>query len=213
MTSMERHGLLPTKSDDLETNDKYRHVSVQLRCSLLQPDHSVTINLPSDDWRSNLNFIIQTIRSEFEFLSHMKDSEWLLIANDIIIDKNNAVQFGEVLSAQIPPLAILEIAFLVTSNISLDALVKKQNNITPSNTRNHSDFKISWSHLLACIQHEMWPKLASVIESMLKPIDNYDLSDKCRRNILDILAEKKRLPFEECQYLKELMLRAIEFHP
>eukprot|EP01083_Nonionella_stella_P268959 909550_1 len=214
---MAQHDLLSTTSNpneaDLNTKNKYKHLYVQLKCSLRPPGHSITIKLPFDDWRSNLNFIIQTIRSEFEFLSHMKDSEWLLIANDIIIDKNNAVQFGEVLSAQIPPLAILEIAFLVTSNISLDALVKKQNNITPSNTRNHSDFKISWSHLLACIQHEMWPKLASVIESMLKPIDNYDLSDKCRRNILDILAEKKRLPFEECQYLKELMLRAIEFHP
>eukprot|EP01083_Nonionella_stella_P078759 215725_1 len=124
MASMERHGLL---SDHLQpsTRNKYKHVLVQLRCSLLQPDHSVTINLPSDDWGSNLNFILQTIRNKFEFVSPLKDSEWLLLANGTIIDRNNATQFGEMLSAQIPPIAILEIA------LSLDALVKKQINIPP----------------------------------------------------------------------------------
>eukprot|EP01083_Nonionella_stella_P017005 47491_1 len=134
---MAQHDLLSTTSNpneaDLNTKNKYKHLYVQLKCSLRPPGHSITIKLPFDDWRSNLNFILQTIRNKFEFLSHMKDSEWLLLANGTIIDRNNAAQFGEILSAQIPPLAILEIAFIVTSNVSLDALVKKQSNMPPLN--------------------------------------------------------------------------------
>eukprot|EP01083_Nonionella_stella_P155809 503881_1 len=213
-----------TKScpNDSETKGKFKHDFVQLRCPLLPPNHSnsITIKLPSDDCGSNLNFILQTIRNKLELVSHMKDSDWLLLTNGIIIDKHNAIQFGEILSEQIPPVT-LDIAFFITSNVSLNTAVQQQINVPPPNIQKQSDFQMSWTHVLACIKHEMWPKLASVIESVLnrsneqenKSIDIYHWTDECRANVMDILTRKKRLPNEECQYLKGLLQRATEFQP
>eukprot|EP01083_Nonionella_stella_P010100 28889_1 len=83
------------------------------------------------------------------------------------------------------------------------------------------DFKLNWKHLVQCIKHEMWPVLASVIEGMLDTkkytgsviIDIDDLSDKCTNNVIQTLKKERRLPKEECDYLKQLIIRAKGFNP
>eukprot|EP01083_Nonionella_stella_P054921 144941_1 len=83
------------------------------------------------------------------------------------------------------------------------------------------DFNLSWDHVVECIKQEMWPKLASVIKALLnrkneqgnQMIEINDLSDECIDHIVNILKKNKRLPSEECEYLKRLILRATHFDP
>eukprot|EP01083_Nonionella_stella_P286785 976124_1 len=90
----------------------------------------------------------------------------------------------------------------------------------------HDDFKLNWNHLVQCIRHEMWPVLASVIKGMLdnsnnqnneekdnELIDIHDLSEECMNKVIDMLKKKRRLPAEECHYLRHLMIRAKGFDP
>eukprot|EP01083_Nonionella_stella_P100821 284879_1 len=191
--------------------NKYKHGCVELKCA----QNSITIKLPSEDnWESNLNFIIKSIHNSFKSISNLKESEWVLIANDTILHKHNALQFGETLSTQIPPPAVLEIFTLHAPphrpNISLSPSYNRTqssdiNQATEamisdmstqeihslkhvvSNPTGHHDFTMSWRHVIACIKHEMWPKLASVMQELLNNqnknenqiIEGHDLSEEC----------------------------------
>eukprot|EP01083_Nonionella_stella_P054923 144948_1 len=237
----------------------YKHDSVKLQCPFLSADNSITVKLQSDDdWEANLNLIIKAIQNTFKPISDLKESEWVLTANDAILNKHDALQFAETLSTQIPPQAVLQVSPL---NMTLDSLIKMYNqsqtlshklNIpsSPSHNRpqssvdinqatdamiddmsehdiyslekivsnavDHNDFKMSWNHVIACIKHEMWPTLGSVIQALLrnknKVIGQYDLSRVCIDNVINIL-KKKQLASEECHYLEQLILRAKEFDP
>eukprot|EP01083_Nonionella_stella_P221520 791352_1 len=208
----------------------YQHHSVELQCS--STDDSITIQLPSTgdspDWALNLDFIIKAIANKFK-------PKWLFTINDIMINPNDPSQFGVLLSQQIPPPAILKIISLeeVTSlqatpkhtddgliNEILGDMTTEEVHALNGPTSN-PDFKLSWNHLIECIKHEMWPKLASVIQAMVNNddekqngmIDADDVSDDCVRNIIDVLKTKRHLPSEECEYLKQLIARAKQFDP
>eukprot|EP01083_Nonionella_stella_P308538 1089047_1 len=90
----------------------------------------------------------------------------------------------------------------------------------------HADFNLTWNHLVECIRHEMWPKLASVIKGLLGSSNNennmneekgnefdHDLSDESMDKVIDTLKKKRRLQSEECHYLRQLMIRAKGFDP
>eukprot|EP01083_Nonionella_stella_P303686 1052189_1 len=208
----------------------YQHHSVELQCSSI--GDSITIQLPSTgdspDWPSNLDFVIKAIANHFK-------PKWLFTINDIMINPNDPSQFGVLLSQQIPPPAILKIISLeeVTSlqakpkhtddgliNEILGDMTTEEVHALNGPTSN-PDFKLSWNHLIECIKHEMWPKLASVIQGMVnnddekqnQMIDVDNVSDDCVRNIIDVLRTKRHLPSEECKYLKQIIARAKQFDP
>eukprot|EP01083_Nonionella_stella_P099626 280111_1 len=85
----------------------YQHHSVELQCS--STDDSITIQLPSTgdspDWASNLDFVIKAIANHFK-------PKCLFTINDSMINQNDPIQFGVVLSQQTPPPAILKIMSL-----------------------------------------------------------------------------------------------------
>eukprot|EP01084_Bolivina_argentea_P129486 228691_1 len=90
------------------------------------------------------------------------------------------------------------------------------------NKKDSSQFKklvMNWHNIILCIKHEMWSKLASVINAMVNDkdekeenkIDLNDLSDECIDNLLLTLKEERHLPIEERQYLRKLIIRARDF--
>eukprot|EP01083_Nonionella_stella_P054922 144942_1 len=248
--------------------NNYKHVFVEVKCSFLSTDDSIRIQLLSEDWESNLNCILSTIQNTFQSLNTMEEFEWLFVSNGIIVHKHDALQFGDILSTQIPSPAVLEIVTLKTlvncwlqtkseapsprnDNILglLSPLVSLKHSICSTespfsflerrfvdmsvmsmqelqlleepNSPEPPDFNLSWDHVVECIKQEMWPKLASVIKALLnrkneqgnQMIEINDLSDECIDHIVNILKKNKRLPSEECEYLKRLILRATHFDP
>eukprot|EP01083_Nonionella_stella_P232592 820325_1 len=232
-----------------ERRQKYQHGFVQLKCSLLPTDNVITIKLASDDWESNLKLILQTIQNQFQSLSLMEDSQWFLVANRTLIDKHNASKFGDILSTQIQPPAIIECVTLdklfnawqqhptqhqtdqsqLSDNQFHDQMIGAMSTHEVHSLEQaiakvhaHDDFSMNWNHLMECIKHEMWPKLASVIKAMFDSktedanqsvIHVDDLSDDCINNVMNILTTKKGLPSEESKYLEQLIIRAKEFNP
>eukprot|EP01084_Bolivina_argentea_P136232 239931_1 len=95
--------------------------------------------------------------------------------------------------------------------------IKEETSIDTMNKDNTNTFKIDWNHIIQCITHEMWPKLASVIKAMTNnstdnlKIDVNDLSDKTVENVINILKDERYLPIEERQYLTKLIQRAKSF--
>eukprot|EP01083_Nonionella_stella_P286784 976123_1 len=204
-------------------------------------EDAIIIQLPStSDWAVNFDFILKSIPNKFELFTNIDDSQWLLILDGKIIDKHNPIAFGRILSTQIPPLATLEVVDFATlwsrpppSNLSRprsDIVYDPTQSFNINETNNaidlrHDDFKLNWNHLVSCIRHEMWPILASVIKGMLDNnndeeaqkanprIDIHDLSDECMDKVIDMLKRKRRLPSEECRYLRQLMIRAKGFDP
>eukprot|EP01083_Nonionella_stella_P099627 280118_1 len=214
----------------------HQHHSVELQCP--STGDSTTIQLPSTgdspDWALNLHFIIQAISTQFEFASTLKESEWLLSINGMMINRHDAVQFGALLSKQISPPAILQIIVKPSMVPSLHAKPQQTdpddliNEILDDMTSNeiHSlkgqisnvpsqpatDFSISWNHLIACIKHEMWPKLAFVIQAMINNDDDLR-DDECVHKVLEKLKTERHLPSEEYEYLKKLITRTKQFNP
>eukprot|EP01083_Nonionella_stella_P262900 893529_1 len=97
-----------------QRNVNYQHHSVELQCPSTQ--HSITIQLPSTgdspNWTVNLNCIINTISNQFTLVSNLNELEWLLTSNDMMMNRHDPIQFGALLSKQIPPPAILKIISL-----------------------------------------------------------------------------------------------------
>eukprot|EP01083_Nonionella_stella_P099628 280123_1 len=226
-------------STSTNTAINYKHHAVELKCN--STDSSITIPLPSSfDNQPLINIVTNAIRNEFKLFSNLKDSDWLLTINDTIINKHDVVQFDELLTSKIPPPAIVY-AWIKPSivhewiiknrthsnslinEIIDDMTVQELRSLKQliSNCSSHHDFKMSWNHLTACIKHEMWPKLASVVKAMVANddekqndvIDIYDLSDECVSKVMNILKKKRHLPREECGYLKGLIHRAKNFEP
>ena len=93
---------------------------------------------------------------------------------------------------------------------------------TPSPIK--TKFKISWINICNCIQHEMYPKVASAVRQFINNhsnhnedekslIDLYDLSVESETKLIDFLKTKTKLPLEERTYLRQLIQRARSFKP
>eukprot|EP01084_Bolivina_argentea_P019827 36867_1 len=89
----------------------YIHRFVELQCLIESSTKlSAKIKLPSQiDWKLNLHSILKRIQNKFECLSNMDKSHWLLTTNNIIINKEDPIKFGKLMSTQIPPPAIIQI--------------------------------------------------------------------------------------------------------
>ena len=83
------------------------------------------------------------------------------------------------------------------------------------------DFKIIWLNVCNCVQHEMYPKIASTIKSFINH-QNDEKQDNEEKSLIDLdidmeaklikfLKTKRKLPIEERTYLKHLIQRARSF--
>eukprot|EP01084_Bolivina_argentea_P083588 151345_1 len=83
------------------------------------------------------------------------------------------------------------------------------------------NFRLNWLHIIECIRHEMWPKLASSIYAIIdnkdeakhKIIDLYNLDGDTISDVIEILKSKRHLAIEERDYLRNLIKRAKQFNP
>eukprot|EP01083_Nonionella_stella_P069127 184115_1 len=75
-----------------------------------------------------------------------------------------------------------------------------------------TDFKLSWIHIIECIKNEMWPELAFSVETAIK-MNNEKPEQQTMNDVINILKNEQDLPSEECEYLKQLMIRAKGFDP
>eukprot|EP01084_Bolivina_argentea_P309262 534940_1 len=75
----------------------------------------------------------------------------------------------------------------------------------------HTGFKMDWMKICECISHEMWPKLSSIIKSIIREnnIDNYQINENIK-NIIDSLTTRT-IEIEPIKYLQKLIKRAIDF--
>eukprot|EP01084_Bolivina_argentea_P027417 50972_1 len=81
--------------------------------------------------------------------------------------------------------------------------------------------RINWNHIIQCVNHEMWPKLGSIIEAIInnkdktkhKIIGLYDLTDQCIDDVVEILKSKRNLAIAERIYFSKLVTRARTFTP
>eukprot|EP01084_Bolivina_argentea_P277810 474433_1 len=100
-----------------------------------------------------------------------------------------------------------EIEKLHTTSISND---EKPNKIETN--ENQIDFKMDWMKICECVSHEMWPKLASIIKSIIreKNIDIYKINDHNTKIIIDAL-KNRTIQMDAEQYLHNLIERAVMF--
>eukprot|EP01084_Bolivina_argentea_P285679 489937_1 len=97
----------------VETNNiDYIHQTVTLKCCIksneLKKDTSNVRLISTTDWDKNLQSILSKIARKFKVVANMDDSKWILTINDKIIDKNNSVKFGQLLST-IAPVVVIKI--------------------------------------------------------------------------------------------------------
>ena len=78
-------------------------------------------------------------------------------------------------------------------------------------------FKLNWIHVASCVHHEMYPKLSSVIRSIIKQENQHfglhNLEDHAIKKMLRFLKKQKNLGIEEGNYLSNLVIRARSFTP
>ncbi len=76
------------------------------------------------------------------------------------------------------------------------------------------DFKMDWLKICECISHEMWPKLSSIVTSIIreKNINNFEINNENIKNIIDAL-KRRTIEIEPITYLQELIKRAIKYTP
>eukprot|EP01084_Bolivina_argentea_P048006 88488_1 len=82
-------------------------------------------------------------------------------------------------------------------------------NDNPSTT---IDFTMDWTKICQCVTHEMWPKLASIIKSLIhkNQISICKINQKNIKTIIDGL-KSRNTEIEPLQYLKQLIKRALQF--
>eukprot|EP01084_Bolivina_argentea_P187453 322892_1 len=76
-------------------------------------------------------------------------------------------------------------------------------------------FKLTWRHIINCVQHRMYAKLASMLQVIVSTNEFaiYDCSDKTVQTLLNILQEKKRMSHDESNYLSQIIEEARLFNP
>ena len=79
------------------------------------------------------------------------------------------------------------------------------------------DSKMNWEKIANCVSHELYPKLANTIRSIITNakqhgIDSNDLDNHHISKMKSILSTKK-VPIEEQEYLEKLCFRARKFIP
>eukprot|EP01084_Bolivina_argentea_P281296 481260_1 len=78
-------------------------------------------------------------------------------------------------------------------------------------------FKLRWTHIANCVNHEMYPKLGSIILAIINDdsssIEMYNVDNKYIDSMLQMLKNKRNLAVEERTYLKKLCQRAMKFIP
>ena len=75
----------------------------------------------------------------------------------------------------------------------------------------NSPFKMKWVNICNCIRHEMYPRIASAIISLID--DNDDLTTYPASYLFEQLETKRKLRLEERNYLIQLIQRAQSFKP
>eukprot|EP01084_Bolivina_argentea_P249156 416972_1 len=99
---------------------KYNHKYIILQNAVTSSvEDTIKIILPSPtNWALNLDSVLKRIPQKFESMSNLAESEWLLVANDTIINKRDPAKFGELLLNQIPPATIKIISKSQTTQIT-----------------------------------------------------------------------------------------------
>ena len=74
-------------------------------------------------------------------------------------------------------------------------------------------FRLDWTHIVHCVSHEMYPALASIIDSIARKEckDAHDISKHISKNVIKLVKNKLSLSMEEASYLRELIQRARDF--
>eukprot|EP01084_Bolivina_argentea_P311449 539092_1 len=87
-------------------------------------------------------------------------------------------------------------------------------NSRASRTRKQTRGIINWMHIANCVQHEMYPKLASALRSIIntqQKFNFYDLTEYSAQQMINQLKTQRNVPIEERQYLNALVKRAERF--
>eukprot|EP01084_Bolivina_argentea_P309263 534943_1 len=89
-----------------------------------------------------------------------------------------------------------------------DTYIERDTRVVSTST----SFQMDWMKICECISHEMWPKLSSIIKSIIreKNIDNYQINNENIKNIIDSLTTRT-IEIEPIKYLQKLIKRAIDF--
>eukprot|EP01084_Bolivina_argentea_P019674 36590_1 len=87
------------------------HEFVELQCiDEFSKKQSVKLVLPSsNDWTLNLQSLLKRIPKKFKCLLDIDKSQWILTINNQIINKQDPIYFGKLLSEHIAPPAIIKI--------------------------------------------------------------------------------------------------------
>eukprot|EP01084_Bolivina_argentea_P224538 379664_1 len=103
----------------------YHHSFVEIHSS----SESVRLKLPSpNDWATNLSSILKRIPKKFKFLSNIDQSQWILTINNVVINKQDPIKFGELLSRIIPP-AIINVDKFTLNTQSQRIVVSNENHL------------------------------------------------------------------------------------
>eukprot|EP01084_Bolivina_argentea_P073319 133044_1 len=169
------------------------------------------------EWNDNYNKLLHKISTHFN-----ADMNQFKLSDDDQCDVSDGYDLNAIWKCLVNQNEeeIANIHLLSKTIITTNEMKEEKLHVSYGNINEKRDLSVTWNHLLNCINHEMWPKLSSVIKAMIENDDNkdvvvsntYDLSDNCIDNVIDKLRKKRYLPSEECQYLRKLIIRAREFN-
>eukprot|EP01084_Bolivina_argentea_P262391 443698_1 len=149
-------------------------------------------------------------------LQLMKQHHDIKLTDDKDEHKNDTInEETDVLLAGFNDNEFNELKAILTSRLKSTTIIE--------NEHQSSDFRISWTNIIKCVRHEMWPVLASTIQAIIndehhkeykkitKKIDLYDLSENTIKLVIGRLKTERYLGIEPRQYLNKLIERAKKF--
>ena len=74
---------------------------------------------------------------------------------------------------------------------------------------------LAWIHIVHVVKHEMYPKLASVmqavVDAMPTSFDRRDLSERAAQAVVEAFKKQRSLTNREISYIRDLVRRARSF--
>eukprot|EP01084_Bolivina_argentea_P123315 218535_1 len=194
--------------------------------------------LNKKSWDDNYNDMVNKVKITFDintnnFILRDKDGCNIMDGDDLNAICNSAgtvyqiIEIDLILNEHQKRLDINETTENIINSMkpdeihSLQKMLHKDDHFDESKHQSLNNLCIDWTHVINCIKYEMYPKLSSVIKAMSESHDEkeniigavYDLTDECIHKVIDSLKNNRYLPSEECEYLKQLIIRARQFDP
>eukprot|EP01084_Bolivina_argentea_P289467 497086_1 len=160
----------------------FQHKLIELECDFeTYSQQIIKLKLPSfNDWTKNLESILSRIPKRFPLLS---ESQWLLSVNDIIINKQDPLQFKELMET-IPPPVIIKI---ISSTAVLSELKEENDEKHISSLKvNYKSSSMIWSAVEGRNWNDNYEDLIHKIKKYFNfNYDNFKLEDNDECEIID----------------------------